>query len=509
MKENLISWILCSLAGALLSLGFPSFLGDGWFPLIFIAFPIFFWRLERSKSLSEGLLASLFFNLGFNLCGYYWIPHTMREFGQLPYPISVLLGLLFTFILQPHWWAYSLWKHFRPAWSWNSQTATLTSALIMTLLERYIPQQFPTYAGSPWLNLAPYIGLAPIVGAVTFSFITYWTALETVVQLSQRKFRSPVWICLFLFFILNASFPLKTPQASKNLNIRMVQANIGNFLKVSSEEGSKDSFETISDKYEGLSVRDGFKPDLIMWPETAYAESFFGEHTKLHDVFIRIMEKTNAELLIGGYDEDPDRTHYELAESVYNSSLLLSENKLKTAYHKNILLPFGETLPFGPFNKEIARLVPAVSLFARGYGTPLMQTKSGLRFVTPICYEILDSNFMRGLLREWGGNHFIANHTNDSWYGETAEPYQHLFLSRWRAVEFNLPILRSTNTGITSVIYPDGSESHRLKIGETGTLDLSLGLSEPQETIYLRFGVLPLMLIFSLLLGISIILKKN
>ena len=186
-------------------------------------------------------------------------------------------------------------------------------------------------------------------------------------------------------------------------------------------------------------------------------------------------------------------------ETVFNSSILIRDGKFQTAYHKNILIPFGETLPFGPLNSYIVSIVPAVSLFARGEGTPEMTTRDGYRLVTPICYEILESNYMRSLLNQWGSNHLIVNHTNDSWYGATAEPHQHLFLSKWRALEFLMPIVRSTNTGITSVIYPDGSESRRLDIGEKGSLDVDVALGSGEATLYQRFGIYPLLVLVALL----------
>lgn len=128
-----------------------------------------------------------------------------------------------------------------------------------------------------------------------------------------------------------------------------------------------------------------------------------------------------------------------------------------------------------------------------------METKSGLRFVTPICYEILETNYMRELLNQWGGNHFVINHTNDSWYGDTAEPFQHLFLSKWRALEFQLPIIRSTNTGISSIIFQDGTESKRLGFGEIGILDVELSLSHPKSTVYQDYGAMSFVLIFLIL----------
>lgn len=503
MKSFLLNILTSFVAGSLYALTYPTAFGSGWFPLIFVALPLFLWKLEEAN-FRNSLILILFFNLGLNVVGYYWIPHTLREFGGLPYAVSVILGMLFSLILQPHWWAWAIWKKFRPQWKWQSEHGILLSAFIMTILERYVPQQFPSYAGSPWLQLAPFLGLAPWLGVVGFSFITYWVSLEVITQLQRKKIRWQVWSILTLFTALNAFLPLDNSQREKDLAVRIVQANVGNFLKVSSERGDANSYESISSDYLNLSTREnGFKPDLIIWPETAYPNTFYGTETILDPLFTEIMNKTGSEMLIGGYDQDLSKNPGDFIESVFNSSLLMSEGKIKTSYHKNILIPFGETLPFGPLNQAIVEIVPTISLFARGEGTPLMETRDGYRFVTPICYEILESNYMRGLLNQWRGNHFIVNHTNDSWYGDTAEPHQHLFLSKWRALEFQLPIIRSTNTGITSVIFPDGSESERLSIGAKDALDVLVPIRNGTETPYQNYGAFPVFGIFVFLFLIT------
>lgn len=510
MPRTLQNILLALFAGACVALAHPSVFIPGWLPFVFIAFPVFLFIFERAQSLWCRLGIILFFNLGLNLTGFYWIPHTLREFGQLPWVVSVILGALFSFILQPHWWVYALFRRYRPLIDWDSQTGVILSALIITILERFVPQQFAIFAGSPWLHLAPYLGLAPIFGVALFSFMTYWLSLEMVVQFKMRSLRPMVWVSMSLFVLVNAFLVLEPIQSDRKLKVRVVQANVGNFLKVSSEAGDEGSLKSITERYEDLSLKDnGFNPDLIIWPETAYPHSFAVEDQNLPQIFRSILTQTNAEVLIGGYVDEPTKSPFDRYESVYNSSILMSENKVKSSYFKNILIPFGETLPFGPFNQGIAQIVPAVSLFARGEGTPLMETRDGLRFVTPICYEILDSNYMRNLLSTWGGNHFIVNHTNDSWYGDTAEPKQHLFLSKWRALEFQLPIIRSTNTGITSIIFPDGSESKRLGVGEMDVLENTLEIRSPEATVYLRWGFLPTLILVLILGMITFWLERN
>ena len=499
MKRNLLAFIVTFIAGGIYALAYPSFFGTGWLPLTFIAIPIFIWQLEKT-SFKSSLIVILGFNLGLDVLGYYWIPHTLREFGQLPYLVSVLLGLAFCLILQPHWWLYAVWKKFRPQGSWGSENKIILTALIMTLLERFVNQQFPSYVGSPWLHLAPFLGLAPYFGVSLFSFMTYWISLEVVAQLKVKHFRPQVWIGMALFIIINAALPLSNPKSDTNLSVRVVQANIGNFLKISSELGDVNSYESVSEIYKRLSTEDnGFHPELIIWPETAYPETFYGTQSDVHRVFKNISEDTGSEILLGGYDQDMTKSSMDFYESIFNSSLLISDNKVKSIYHKNILIPFGETLPFGPLNRTIVSYIPAISLFARGYGSEKMETKKGYRFITPICYEILESNFIRDLLNQWGGSQFIVNHTNDSWYGDTAEPLQHLFLSKWRALEFQLPIIRSTNTGISSIIYRDGSESPRIGINKLGNLDIDIPIQNAKSTVYQVYGVFPLLILAALI----------
>ncbi len=504
------SVIIAFVAGSFYALSYPSFLGSGWFPLLFIALPLFLWRMEEAKNLKQTLVLVFVYNLGLNVTGFYWVPATLREFGQLPMPVSWVLGIMFSLILQPHWWLYAIWKKYRPTFNWNSATGMALTAFILSMIERYMPQQFPIFAGSPWFHLAPYLSLASVMGVVVYSFMSYWIALEVVGQLHQKKFRPQVWIIFFIFMVLNI-MPLGTDAISKDiLKVRVVQANVGNFMKVSSENGDQATIGEINDRYRNLSLtKNGFEPELIVWPETAYPDTFFGDRTMLNSIFVDIMKATKSEMLIGGYDQDPNKSTFEIFESVFNSSILLSVDKVKTSYHKNILIPFGETLPFGPLNRQIVEYVPAVSLFAKGETPPVMETRAGFRFVTPICYEVLETDYMRDLLNQHGGNRLIINHTNDSWYGDTAEPYQHLFLSKWRALEFRLPIVRSTNTGVTSVIFADGSESRQIGIGKQGVLDVNVPLGTGEITIYQRFGVSTFILFFMILVAAIWWQEKN
>ena len=288
-----------------------------------------------------------------------------------------------------------------------------------------------------------------------------------------------------------------------DLNIRIVQPNIGNFIKITSERGEKNSLHSVFDSYYNLSTVPSQLPlDLIIWPETAFPTLISSDlmqrnsDLKIPGTLSQIIEKTQAELFIGGYDLKTINGASEY-QSQYNSAFLFgSDQKLKAVYRKIHLIPFGEGLPFGPMNKILSQYITNVSYFAEGESFTHFNTKKNIPFISVICYEILFADFVRDFLNhQKTAPQFLINLTNDSWYGDTAEPHQHLFLAKWRALEFNIPFIRSTNTGITTIIFPDGSESERLTFEEKKTLDYELKISKRQSTPYQRFG---LWLVFAL-----------
>lgn len=513
MNRFALHLIISFISGALYALAYPSTLFKGVFLFTFLSLAALLHLLIQHHSFKRLFTLVTVYNLGLNLVGYYWIPHTLQEFGQLPPWISYVLAIFFSLILQPYlyvfitaWWA---WKKFGKK-ELTPEQQMIIFAVGLTLAEIITPQQFPSYAGSAWLHVAPFLGLAPIGGIYLYSFVTYLISYEMGRLFRRRRPTQLVWSTLSIFLILNYVLRLGPLQGDKSINVRLVQANIGNFLKVESEKNQKSALDEVIDRYWRLSLLSSKKKlDLIIWPETAYPNSFNGKGSWIPRVFTDIMKKTNAELLIGGYDHHPEKSPFDFIESEYNSAILMSDLKVASIYHKNILIPFGETLPFGPLNKTVVNFVPTVSLFARGEGTPEMKLKSGHGLITPICYEILETGFTRSLLNQHSNSDIIVNLTNDSWYGETAEPFQHLFLAKWRALEFGRPIIRSTNTGISSVIFPDGAESPRLMIGEEKVLDVEIKLpAHIEPTIYQKFGISIVLLVMGMI-SLLIFWKKQ
>ena len=521
-------YILPFLGGTFYALGFPSTLAPHFFFMPIIGFFLFFQSFYLHFSWKTDLLSLLFFSFGMYLVGYYWIPYTLKEFGSIPFPLNVMIGPLLSFILFPQYLFFIFLYRITPKIqclkripSWNLSIQSILLTFSFTLLEYYIPQQFPTHLGHPWLQLAPYLGLAPIFGVPLFSFASYWLAFVFLGRLKIKKWDF-LGIAFFITFItINFLFPLPPREKEGHLTkIRMVQANIGNFMKLSGKKGDTLSLKTIQETYLNLSTKLKSQVDLVLWPETAFSYVLDSELMKkdlnfVPSILLETIYHSKAQLILGGYDKAKDASHADHYQTEYNAIFYFNrQGYLEETYHKRLLMPFGETLPFGPLNPLFSKLIKNISFFARGEGFPLFVLDNGTPLINAICYEILFSRYIRDYLIQTSQVHgkraeFILNLTNDSWYGKSSEPYQHQFLSHWRALEFQIPVVRMTNTGLSSILYPDGSQSKNIGLFQKLSRDYEFFTKKASPTLFQKYGFFLTLILFLFLFSLLIKVKKN
>jgi apolipoprotein N-acyltransferase len=115
-----------------------------------------------------------------------------------------------------------------------------------------------------------------------------------------------------------------------------------------------------------------------------------------------------------------------------------------------------------------------------------------------ICWEII---FPGAAVDPGARPAWLLNVTNDTWFGDTPGPRQHLLQAEVRAVEEGLPVVRAANSGISAIIDPYGRIEKSLALGATGVLDGTLpqALSPP---FYARYGDV-IFLAFSGVLGVA------
>ena len=89
------------------------------------------------------------------------------------------------------------------------------------------------------------------------------------------------------------------------------------------------------------------------------------------------------------------------------------------------------------------------------FGPPeqALVTAAGQKLGISICFEDVFDRDVRQSLPEAS---MLVNVSNDAWFEDSSEPWQHNQKARMRALESGRYMLRSTNTGVSSIISPQG-----------------------------------------------------
>ena len=271
--------------------------------------------------------------------------------------------------------------------------------------------------------------------------------------------------------------------------IRVVQANIDQ-----KDKWKPENLDLVFSAYEGLSRRTATqRPDIVIWPEGALP-AVIDDLVAAGSPYaprLRDVVQPGQTLLMGANRAEPDgRGGYR-----YFNTLLAfrrDDTALRVGgyYDKFRLVPFGEFMPLGDLAGRlgIRALVHMPDDFTAG-PPPRPLVLSGVPAVQPlICYEALFPGLAAGGKRPaW-----ILNISNDAWFGRTSGPWQHLNIASYRAIEQGLPIVRSTPTGVSAVIDPEGRivAGKMLGLGGYGVIDARLPAPAP-PTPYSRLGDIP------------------
>ena len=199
--------------------------------------------------------------------------------------------------------------------------------------------------------------------------------------------------------------------------------------------------------------------DVIIWPETAIPAFLEQVRTGYLEPLANLVQEHGVDVVVSLPSSGE-------GNSYYNSVISLAD--MDKRYHKNHLLPFGEYLPLQPLSGWVLDQleIPLGDFAAGGDMQPLLKA-GGYAFVTTICYE---DAFAELVNRQVEQAAFLVNLTNDAWFGNTAEPYQHMQIARMRALETGRYLLRATNTGLTGFVAPNGQIVKQAPLFTTTTL---------------------------------------
>jgi apolipoprotein N-acyltransferase len=234
------------------------------------------------------------------------------------------------------------------------------------------------------------------------------------------------------------------------------------------------------------------KVDLLVWPESAVPEldqSTYPAITNLaceHHVWI-IFNSDDAV-------PRPNATN-EYDNDVFNAAFLAGPDgglRFDEIYHKQKLVMFGEYIPLVNWLPFVKWFTPITGGYAAG--TTAVQFDLDNLNVTAsplICFEDMFPQTARKAAA--GGAAFLVNVTNDGWFGQSAEQWQHEVSSIARAVENGIPLVRCCNNGITCWIDATGREREIFHdaggaVYGPGTMIIDLPLEKHAPTFYTRHG---------------------
>ena len=153
-----------------------------------------------------------------------------------------------------------------------------------------------------------------------------------------------------------------------------------------------------------------------------------------------------------------------------NSVISLSSNPEAYRYDKQHLVPFGEFVP--PFFQWFVRMMNIpLGDFAQNRPAATVLTWQGQRLLPQICYEdLFGEELARYFADEKEAPTVLVNMSNLAWFGDTTAPAQHSSISRMRALEFQRPVIRATNSGQTAFIDAKGVNRASLPAFTRGVL---------------------------------------
>ncbi len=475
--------LAAALSGLLLALAYPrvDLASLAWFALV----PLFLVMAERP--FRSGFTAGLVFFATV----LYWLNIVMTTFGRLHPLLSVVAWLLLAAYLALFFGAVT--------WAACRLREKLGLATVVTLPVLWVALEFLRsflLTGFPWASLGysqqshlVLIQSADLFGVYGLSFLLVLSnaVLAAAVASRRRPGRGPfptAGVCIALVLLLaNASYGLwrlsgDPDRREQTLSVALVQGNIDQTVKwdPAFQRSTIDRYRELS-----LEAAEGAagKVDLIIWPESA-TPFFFQEGKELAREVPALTRQTEAYLLFGSpaYMVVNRRARY------LNSAFLLSPVGEELGRSDKVhLVPFGEYVPLGRFLPFIEKLVVGIGDFSPGEVSPLPM--NGKRLGVLVCYEGIFPELARDYVDE--GTDLLVNITNDAWFGRSSAPYQHLAMSRFRAVENRIWLARAANTGISAIIAPSGRITAQTPIFETRSLAGEVGLGA-RPTLYRMTG---------------------
>nr|WP_293603035.1 apolipoprotein N-acyltransferase [Polaromonas sp. UBA4122] len=449
------------------------------------------------------------------LCAtFWWLYISMHVYGGLAAPLTVLAIVLLAAFLALYYAAASgLFVVLAPV---QRAPRVLVFAALWLLAEL---ARVKLFTGFPWGEggYAHVDGwarpLAAWVGVHGLSFVAALVAAWLAMSLRPPRTRWLTVLSLVLLSVAVAWLPVlntvhieDTPAPSEALSVTLLQGNIPQDEKFQSGTGVATAL-----RWYGEQLRDA-KTQLVVAPETAIPllpQQLPKDYWQaLQSRFATGQQAALIGLPLGSFQAGYTNSVIGLKPNEPN----LLEPPRPYGYDKNHLVPFGEFIPTG-FRWFTERMQIPLGDFNRGAVGQASFDWKGQRLAPNICYEDLFGEELGARFTDAAlAPTIFVNLSNIAWFGNTIAIDQHLQISRMRALEFDRPMIRATNTGATVIIDHRGQVTHSLPRYTRGAL---VGEVEGRSGItpyawwVSRYGLWPLWALGLAVAGLALVFRRR
>lgn len=444
---------LMFLAGVAHTAGFAPF--ELWW-LQILALASLAWAVQGTAPRRAAWLGWCF-GLGWLASGLWWIYISLHEFGALPTWMAMLSVLLLAGFLALY--VAGAMALLRRLASPPPLAAGVQFAALWTLSELARGQWL---SGFPWIasgyahSLGPLAALAPWLGVYGMGLVAALLA-AALAQLALPGRRSFALLGLALLLPAAAALvPGEFTTSTGPLSVSLLQPNVPQDIKFDPDH--------IVANMQALQQRlHAAQGDLVLTPESVLPASRDQLDTGYWQQLTAPYRQGRQAALIGIFLGEGEG-------EVVNSLVGVAPGPAADyEYGKRHLLPFGEYLPWG-FRWFVEMLNIPLGDQGRGRSQAAFAV-AGQRVRPLICYEDLFGEEFAGSLAGPDAATVLANASNLAWFGRWMMQDQHLQFSQLRAMEFQRPLVRATNTGATAAIDHHGHITARLPAWTEGTLD--------------------------------------
>lgn len=448
------------------------------------------WLLARSETPWQGAWRAWLYGSVWLLGATGWMFVSLHQFGGLPAWLSALavylLCVALSLYLAAAGWAWVRWRRrhvVADAVLWASLW------LLAELARAWLFTGFPWGASGYGLIDSPLVVLAPWLGVYGMGAV--WAGLLAGLVFAVRRQRHWVlaWLGCLVALALGGGWTVRahTQPHAAPLEVDLLQSNIPQDEKFSPVR----QWDALNWHAQTLL---GSQADLVVAPETAIPllpdqlpegywaslrQGFLGERHALIGIPLGDFEQgyTNSVVGLSGPSAQGGG-----AEEFYR-------------YDKHHLVPFGEFIPWG-FRWFVNLMNMPLGDFSRGPLNAPSFDVHGQRVAPTICYEdLFGEEIAARFVDESTAPTLMVNVSNLAWFGESVAIHQHLQIARMRSLEFQLPTVRSTNTGATVLIDHQGQVLAAMPTNTRGVLRVrvqgQVGVT-PFAWWAGRWGLLPL-----------------